>query len=269
MASIFLIITFSCIVAGGLWLAFFILTLCILGSKEFISFANAKGINPSNKLIYFSITVLILASARTYLYKYAGLALTLLVIASMLGIMMRGKKATIADVSTTIFGFMYGGWLPAHIVALRDITGKEFTVFGHHYSNGLGYLLLMFLVITISDIAGYYVGTKFGKAPLCPEISPKKTIAGAIGSTVGGILIAMAVGKMISLLWYQSLLAGIVLSASAQLGDLVESMLKRDAGFKDSGNLLPGHGGVLDRADSYILTGAVAYYFFSLFILGL
>ena len=93
-------------------------------------------------------------------------------------------------------------------------------------------------------------------------ISPKKTIEGAIGGAFFAILSAVIVGYIVHLELWQSLLAGVVITLAAQFGDLFESMLKRDAGTKDSSNILPGHGGFLDRADSYVFTVAVTYYFF-------
>ena len=139
-------------------------------------------------------------------------------------------------------------------------------LYGKHIDPGIGYIVLMFVVISVCDIAAFYVGTKLGKTPLWPEVSPKKTVEGAVGGTIASILGAVIVGHFIDLSLVHSIISGFILSLAAQFGDLAESMIKRDAGFKDSGDLLPGHGGMLDRADSYVFTGAVAYYYFSIFV---
>lgn len=267
VATIFLSITLVCILMGGWALALFLSVLIIIGSKELVNFCNAKGMKPVYKLmIIVDLALIILATLN--LTNYLGLVLTVGTIAACIVILFRGQSATISDLATTILGFMYGGWLPMHIMLLRNLNKDGFDFFKFHLSEGLGYIVLIFFIITISDIAGYYIGKNFGKTPLWPEVSPKKTLKGSVASTVGGILAAVGIGSIIGLNIVHSLIAGLILSLSAQFGDLVESMMKRDAGFKDSGNLLPGHGGMLDRADSYLFTGAIAYYYFSLFIIG-
>jgi len=275
VATIFLSITLVAIIIGKIALALFLALLIYLGTKELINFARAKGLNPSVPVIltvdFFLILFATIQSfdricqSKYYDFlapfsalidttcsfvksaDYLGMVITIGVIATFITILFRGKKATISDTAATVLVFMYGGWLPMHIMLLRNLYGSGIYLFGIHVREGLGFIILIFLVITLSDIAAYYVGMHFGKKPLWPEISPKKTREGAIaGTTVSGLL----------------------LSITAQFGDLAESMMKRDAGFKDSSNILPGHGGVLDRADSYIFTGAVAYYYFSLFVIG-
>lgn len=277
VAVIFLSITLAAIIIGKVALALFLVALVFTGSKEYINFAKAKGFNPDFKLILTVDFILIFfATLQSFdrssqfikHYDFIGLVITFGVIAAFIAILFRGKHATIGDVATTILGFMYGGWLPVHLILLRNLySGSGINLFGFSVRQGLGYMLLIFLVITASDVAAYYIGKKFGKTPLWSEISPKKTKEGAAAGTIGGVLASMLVGHFIDIGIFHSIAAGLILSLAAQFGDLSESMMKRDAGLKDSGVLLPGHGGVLDRADSYIFTGAVAYYYFSLFII--
>jgi len=266
VATIFLAITLASIVLGGIALAVFLTVLILLGNRELVTFIRAKGYNPSVPIITAADLVFILL-ATFGLEELLSFSVTIATIATLLSILSRGKNATIADASTTIMAFMYGGWLPMHILLLRQLDLDGLSIYNFSFADGLGYIIMIFLVITISDIAGYYIGTNFGKTPLCPTISPKKTVEGAVASTIGGILIAIVVGYFIKLSFVHSLIAGILFSLAAQFGDLCESMLKRDAGLKDSGDMLPGHGGVLDRADSYIFTGAVAYYYFKIFVI--
>ena len=131
---------------------------------------------------------------------------------------------------------------------------------------GLGFLILLFFTILLTDVGAYFFGSKFGKRPLAPIISPKKTVEGAIGGAVAGVLTAVLVGHFLELLWFQSVIAGLLITIFAQIGDLSESLIKRDAGVKDSGNSLPGHGGFLDRADSYLFSTPVAYFYFKYFV---
>jgi phosphatidate cytidylyltransferase len=160
----------------------------------------------------------------------------------------------------------YGGFLPSHLLFLRNLDVNGMNFLGIHVNDGFGYVLLLFFVISVTDIGAYYTGMKFGKTPLFPAISPKKTVEGSIGGTIFALIFAIGIGYLIKITLIQSIIAGIIITMAAQFGDLAESMLKRDAGTKDSADLLPGHGGILDRADSYIFTVAIAYYYFYYFV---
>lgn len=131
--------------------------------------------------------------------------------------------------------------------------------------NGLYWTLSILLIIWTTDSGAYFIGRKFGKRKLVPKISPNKTVEGAIG----GILTAFIIGVVIQFTlqtfssYYEALIITIVVSIAGQMGDLVESAIKRNFGVKDSGKILPGHGGVLDRLDSWI------FVFIGLFVFGL
>lgn len=265
VATIFLIICLASLVYGGFPLAIFLSILIYFGQVELVNMTKAKGMNPPLGLILSIDAILVLcATLKQYNYIVPILAISTIVI--FLVILFRGAKATINDIGATFLAIMYGGFLPMHIIFLRDIQGPALLKFGKHIDLGIGYIVLMFVVISVCDIAAFYVGTKLGKTPLWPEVSPKKTIEGSVGGTVASVIGAVIVGHFIDLPLIHCILSGFILSLAAQFGDLAESMIKRDAGFKDSGNLLPGHGGMLDRADSYVFTGAIAYYYFSFFV---
>ena len=125
---------------------------------------------------------------------------------------------------------------------------------------------MLLISVILTDTGCYYVGCNFGKHKLAPIISPNKTIEGSIGGTNCAIIGSMVIGWYIGLEWYLSATIGLICTVFAQIGDLCESLIKRDAGVKDSGDILPGHGGFLDRCDSYILTIPVMYYFCNYFI---
>jgi phosphatidate cytidylyltransferase len=132
--------------------------------------------------------------------------------------------------------------------------------------SGRKALLFLLLCVWVCDSAAYYVGSTLGRRKLAPEISPNKTIAGSVGGTVGGAGAAIIL-KMLNLVpWSISftLVAGLCIAVLAQLGDLAESMIKRDAGVKDSGSLIPGHGGMMDRVDALLFTVPVFYYILSI-----
>jgi phosphatidate cytidylyltransferase len=171
----------------------------------------------------------------------------------------RPGPGVLADAAATLFAPIYIGlplgalaWVRAHQVAGYDELNWD----------GRSAVLLLLAVIVVSDSAQYYTGRTFGRRPLAPTISPKKTVEGAIGGMVFGTL-AMAVGGryvFASPLWILALL-GAAISLLGIVGDLFESLLKRSAGMKDSSNLIPGHGGVLDRIDSWLFTAPVYYMF--------
>lgn len=265
VATIFLLICLVALVYGGVALALFLAVLIYLGTTELVNMTKNKGLNPPLWLILIIDAVLLIcATLKQYDYILPVLALSTIII--MLVILFRGAAATVNDVGATFLAILYGGFLPIHIMFLRNISGPNIILFGRGFSKGIGYIVLMFVVISVCDIAAYYVGTKFGKTPLWKEISPKKTMEGSLAGAVASVLGSVLVGYYINLPIIHSVIIGLLLSLCAQLGDLTESMMKRDAGVKDSGNILPGHGGILDRADSYIFTGAVAYYYFSIFV---
>ena len=168
-------------------------------------------------------------------------------------VLFRGKQPYIANVATTILGFVYCGWFPLHLLFLRDVGTPA-------------YVIIILFCVVLSDTMCYYVGCRFGKHKLSAVISPNKTIEGAIGGGLACILFCIVFGTIIQIPWYHTIALGIIIAAFAQIGDLCESMIKRDAGVKDSSNILPGHGGFLDRCDSYILTFPDVYYYVYFFI---
>jgi phosphatidate cytidylyltransferase len=129
--------------------------------------------------------------------------------------------------------------------------------------NGLEYIFLLYIATWLSDSMAYYIGTYLGRHKLYPAVSPNKTIEGAFGSIIGGILGVVIIKNIydIPTLSTMSVITiGTALGIAALIGDLVESMFKRDAGVKDSSNFIPGHGGILDKIDGFLITGPVLYF---------
>jgi phosphatidate cytidylyltransferase len=148
------------------------------------------------------------------------------------------------------FGIFYIGFCGAHLILLRSLP------------DGIYWLLVLTSITVFSDTAAYYIGRKFGTIKLCPSLSPGKTRAGAVGGIIGGMLGGLVAAAIIlenaNLFMVGGL--GLILSAIGIIGDLIESVIKRVSGVKDSGSILPGHGGILDRCDSILLTSPVLYY---------
>ena len=251
-------IVMLCIMWGDIALLCMLAVMLIAGSREYVKMLNHKGFYPSLKVIYF--TEVILATVVYFKrFDLVAITLTICAMASFMWVLFRGRQPYIANVATTLLGMVYCGWFPLHLIFLRDLSCPR-------YDSGLGFVVLMFTSILLTDVGCYYIGTKFGKRKLAPVISPNKTIEGSMGGIFFAILGALVIGYFIDLQWYLSIFAGLICTVFAQIGDLCESLIKRDAGVKDSGTSLPGHGGFLDRTDSFILTIPIMYYFRKCFI---
>lgn len=152
--------------------------------------------------------------------------------------------------SRMVFGVVYVGVLASYLVLLRN------------FPQGGGWLVVLSAVTAGSDSGAYYFGSTFGRRKLCPNISPKKTVEGAVGGLLCGVGTGLICAGILikNVSWPFVICAAIVLTGVGILGDLTESIIKRGTGTKDSGRLLAGHGGVLDRIDSLLLASPVMYY---------
>ena len=250
------------IFAGGLWLASLVFFAVVYLAKEYTEILKHKGFLPSFKIIVIASALFAIA-AYTGKLEYSSLIFTASVFMALLVVLFKGKQPYIANVATTVFGFVYCGWFPLHLVLLRSLGDNYSNLFGMPipHLDGARYCVLLIFSVLFTDSFCYFIGCRFGKHKLAPVISPKKTIEGSIGGTVSCLVISLTICLLMEISWYHAIILGILIAAFAQLGDLCESMIKRDAGVKDSSNILPGHGGFLDRLDSYILTIPVVYYY--------
>lgn len=263
---------------AGSW--YFTLCFCLivfLGQREYFQLVRATGIAPAAKTTMVVSQVLLILATISPTFADAVLPVAGTFICFYL--LFQPKLATIADIATSILGLFYGGYLPSYWVRLRSLdsaASSNLPLGGYwpsqwsdlfHAPTGLKVTLLAFMCIWAADIGAYLMGKLVGRTRLS-HISPKKTVEGSIWGVLGSIGIAI-VGAWY-LQWPEWLLAGLALGMmigiASLLGDLTESMMKRDAGVKDSGQLIPGHGGILDRADSYVFTAPLVYYFVTLFL---
>ena len=257
-------LVFSAIILGGPFLLGLILFFIIIATKEYADILRNKGFLPFFKFILIISISMLLISASGY-DNLIPLVLITGTIGSFLAVLFRGRQPYIANVATTILGFLIA-WLPCHVFLIRQM-GPDVEFFGITFKQGLYFIVFIFFVILLTDIGAYFFGTRFGKHKLSPVISPKKSVEGAVYGGLSAIIVGLIIGKLIGISLYHSFVLALIVTVMAQLGDLSESLIKRDAGVKDSGDSLPGHGGFLDRADSYLFSVPVAYYYIKYFIL--
>ena len=262
------VITLLCIVLGGVPLLALLLTVILVASKEYVHILRMKGFHPSFSIIGF-VGVLICLAISVVRLDLIPAILVMGTIFSFLIVLFMGRQPYIANVATTELGFLYGALMPVHIILMRqigfDVTQNIYLypiLNGEELSEGLSLSVFVFLSILVTDTAAYFGGKRYGKHKLSAVISPKKTVEGALIGSIFAVLVSLTGVFYTKLTLGECAIAGLLITVAAQLGDLSESLIKRDAGVKDSSNILPGHGGFLDRSDSYIFALPVAYYYF-------
>jgi len=238
---------------GEPWFTILVAIWGLLAAFEFYRMVAASKVPP---LTYFGLiwTLLFILSPHFNYDLLLPLLLTSAVILSLIGLLLRRQKeGAFIGWSWTIGGIFYIGWLLSYFVALRNLD------------DGRNWVFLTLFITFASDTAAFFVGRAWGKHRLAPRISPGKTWEGAIAGVFGAIIVSLLftipTPLQLPLIYWQAILLGLLVSVFGQLGDLVESLLKRNMGVKESGRLLPGHGGFLDRTDSVVFTGVVVYYY--------
>jgi phosphatidate cytidylyltransferase len=241
------------------WMAF-VLAVSVLALWEYLGLADAMGAKTPRIVVEVFLAVLLAAIFRRpdlTAPVMASLTLVLFVVCSFRSPVNR----VLADTAFSVFGLMYIGLSMATLYLLST------------QENGPSLLLFLFLAVWAGDIAALYIGRAFGRRKLAPTLSPNKTWEGSVASIAGSVLItvllvwvsAQLVARSFDWLSYPGplthwIILAVLVNIGAQLGDLVESAIKRGAGVKDSGRLLPGHGGVLDRIDALLLAAPVLWY---------
>ena len=264
---------FVVVMLGGWWFTVAVGLIVHLGLLEFFRMAQFKGIRPATKTTLVAVQLLLLTTQAASGAEAGGALFVGDVAAAVLPasgavicgwLLLQPVTGTIADIAASIFGLFYLGFLPSHWIKLRDLSdgalAPNLHALGMPISSGNALTLLACFLVVATDIGSYVIGRRLGCHPLSP-ISPGKTVEGALG----GVACACAVGALGGVLlgwrwgWLIGAVLGAVVALFALVGDLTESMMKRDAGLKDSGDVIPGHGGILDRIDSYLFTPAVVY----------
>lgn len=240
------------------WLFGLLVTaFAIVGLYEFFTMLEKKGINIYK---YFGIAIgAIIPLSITFRFELTkNWELLFIVLALIFLIIMQFRRrqnaGVIVDISTTIFGILYISWFLSFLIKIRYLAG------------GMGLIFTVIFITKLGDIGAYFIGSRFGKTPLIPRISPKKTVEGAIGGLVFSVLGAFISKPFLNVANLHLIFMGIALGVLAQLGDLSESLMKRDCQVKDSGHVLPGMGGVLDFIDSLLFVGPAFYFYMSIIL---
>lgn len=243
-----------CIYVGGASFLLLVTATTFFSLNEFYSLAEKFGAKPfiigGQSLALFFI---FLAFSQIFTLLWTSLLacfLTFFFIFFFVGELFGGKLfGEKSSLWITLRGSVYTGWFLSYLIVLRNFTSSRLT---------------FFLIATIwaYDTAAYLVGTFLGRHKLWPQVSPKKTWEGVGGGFGGAAFSAYIFGQIFQMPFIHTLILAVLISLTAQIGDLMESFLKRKANVKNSSNLIPGHGGVLDRIDSFILTAPIVYYYF-------
>jgi phosphatidate cytidylyltransferase len=251
--------------AGGFVFLAVVGLLAAVGAWEFGRLALGS------RLAARAIVVLVGLAAVALRFVWPGSpeALTALVTGGILVALLAGltesdPSAGVRTASLTLLGALYVGWLFSSLVGLREMPRE---VVGLDYAAGFVLLATPVLVVWATDIGAYFAGRAWGRRKLLPRVSPRKTVAGAVGGAasagvVAALLFIWAPVPLPRLGAPAGAALGAAMSLLAQAGDLAESLLKRAFGVKDTSRLIPGHGGVLDRFDSLLFTAPAAYHLF-------
>ncbi len=248
--------------AGGLAFVGFVALQVTLGLIEFYRMMRAKSLRPHPRLgILVAIGVLWVAyRPHSSQADFLATAVVLLVLA--LGLRRPDRPRQVESMAVTLFGVLYVGWLSAHLVLLRELPWRA----GTAYAEGASYVLLAFFLTWSCDTGAYAVGRVFGRNRPWTTVSPRKSVEGAAGG-----LIAALIAGLVARAWFapylgvrDAVVLGALAGVAAQVGDLVESLLKRDAQHGDSSDLIPGHGGILDRFDSLYFAAPLVFYYLKL-----
>jgi phosphatidate cytidylyltransferase len=257
-ALIFVPLVLILIFFGGWPFNLFVAAILLFATVEFSRLFGQMGYHPSLPLQLFGVLLLVFLRwflNNTFLDALLSLLLFLTTVVALVQHETGGQKAAI-NFAINLSGMLYIGWVGSFLIALRALE------------NGQGWMLTALPAVWLADCGAYFVGRRWGKRKMAPRLSPGKTWAGLIGAVITGtfsgmllILLWRAVGLLppSTPLW-QGLVIGLLLSALTPVGDLVISLFKRAADVKDTGSLIPGHGGVLDRIDTWIWAALLGYY---------
>jgi phosphatidate cytidylyltransferase len=245
----------------------------LVGLFELYGAFAAGGYQPRSRLgIAIGLALVLVVALRSIApFDLLPLALTGAILASLIAELLRpSHEGTLPDWALTLAGALYVGWLLSHFIMLRELTQPllpaPLGLLG--IEPGAAWVYLVLAITFLQDTFAYFVGRSLGRHKLAPALSPKKTWEGAAGGMAGAILGSLAgillLGLPISL--GAGLLLGVVGGIVGPLGDLSESLIKRQVGLKDAGSIIPGHGGILDRADSLLFTAPALYYLIRLLI---
>lgn len=245
---------------GGYFFLALVDIMILVGLWEFYRMMEAKGLRP-----YKAMGILGGIALSWYVYFQQGIYANVFLGVIFIGVMVlelarRERGLAVYHISVTVFGVFYVAWLGSHLILLRELPHLR----GLDYSLGFSFVTVTFAVTWCYDTGAYFVGSVFGRHQIFPRISPGKTIEGVAGGLALSFAGAFLARSLVAPYLSPAAAAGLAVGGSVfgQLGDLCESMIKRDVKIKDASNTIPGHGGVLDRFDSLLFTAPLVYYIF-------
>ncbi len=237
------------LIFGGLVLKLLCIFVAVCGLYEFYKAFHQIDVKPSFPLGILSIAALYGISFLKWPSEVYLLWICLCLGACLL-YLFDMKRHSIPSALVTFAGMIYIVFFSFHIVLIDGLKGFE------------QFVWMTVIASFVTDIGAYFTGYYFGRNKLCPAISPKKTVEGAIGGTLCAVIAAGIFGLLFTEgLFFHCLAMGLLASITSQLGDLSASVFKRHLGIKDYGNLIPGHGGILDRFDSFLFAAPTVYYY--------
>jgi phosphatidate cytidylyltransferase len=262
-----------CIIWGGIFYYIVMLGIVGLAAYEYVDMLQKSGARPARVLTIGGAILLavvqslnvILPSLNQYGALASGITVVLLIVVTLLWHVRdfeRGAPNAGTDWAVTIGGILYMGWMCSYFIPLR--MGLR---------DGMGWTLVVLPAIWLSDTGAYVAGRAWGRHPMAPRLSPKKTWEGFVGGLVGGMFFGALFAGLLSLRsdptsslgFFSGAVVGFMAALGGVLGDLSISMFKRQVGIKDTSNLLGAHGGLLDRIDSWLIGGPIAYFVIMLF----
>ncbi len=228
------------------WFFFLVALISVVAILEFYSMYKVHGL-----IKYTGVISCILIITTMSFFPKEIISVIVVSVMAIMTIRLLFKRTplySLQDISASVIGIIYIPCFISFQIQLREINPV--------------WIIFLYATVWAADSLAYYVGKSFGRTKLYREMSPNKTIAGAWGSILGGILGSLLIKYTLldSISIYNTIIAGIIIGTVTIIGDLVESMLKRDAGVKDSGILIPGHGGILDKLDGALFSGPVLYW---------
>lgn len=234
---------------GGIWWGAFLLGLALRATDEMTHLVTASGFRPGRLTALGAAAGAFLGIWLHWPIVLVGAGASALMLSTLALQLQRREGTPTADWALSLVSGTYVGWCAGHLAALRDAP------------NGLAWVVIAIGATWLADSAAYLVGSRIGRRKLAPRVSPKKTWEGYVGGVAAALVGGLVFGLIVTDIGPAKavLLAGAA-GALGTLGDLSESMFKRQANAKDSGDLIPGHGGVFDRMDSVLWTGVIVYY---------
>ena len=246
-------------IGGSLFIAVSILLAC-LAWREYV---NAFAHKNYNIPLFWGLLIICFMVLSGYMANNIAFGIVVAIFVSLMKMIFNHKHFSVLDGCITLAGTMYIAIPFYHLIMLRMIENSTILATNSllgEFSVGCILIWLTFIGTWASDSFAYFVGGSIGKHRLCPEISPKKSVEGFVGGILGSMICVGLLGNYFNFDMMIMLLMGALIAIIGTFGDLVESCIKRFVGIKDSGTLIPGHGGVLDRFDSLLFTAPLVYY---------